>query len=331
MVGRAVWVSALACALLACAGSEPPATVPSAPRITFDATLYDSGAVDAGTRVTHTYRFKNAGGFDLVIDNVRTSCGCTAAVTASRVVPPGGQGAVAVECDTADAVGSRQTTTSVYSNDPAQPVTTLVLAAAVRADVAADPPRLYIGHVSRGQTAPTTVRIVGGGPIVSVEAAGTRIAAALGGGRDARARQVQITVKPDAPIGRFEEVVTLRTGSPRRPVLQVPVVGVVEGDVMVTPAQLDFGMTTPDATASRVIGLQQRGQQPLHIIAARLTPALGTAAVRVGREGKDYRVTVVLRAGLRSGKFTGTVEIETDHPEQQRIQVPFSGQVVEKS
>lgn len=331
MVSRAAWLSAVAFAVCACAGGGPPLTAPSAPRIVFDETGYDGGAVDAGTRLVHTYRFRNAGGLDLVIDNVRTSCGCTAAVTASRVVPPGGSGTVAVEFDTTDVFGPQQKTISVYSSDPAQPVTTLTLAAGVRADVAADPPRLYVGHVRRGQTAPTTVRLGGGAPVVSVEATGKSIDAVLGDGTDAGARQVSVTVKKDAPIGSFEEVVTVRTGSPKRPLLHFPVVGVVDGDIIVTPTQLDFGVLAQDATATRVVGLQQRGKQPVHIVAAHLTPALGTAAVRVGREGREFRVTVTLSAGLRPGRFAGTLEVETDHPEQRCLQIPFSGQVVEKS
>src|SRR5574340_1627325 len=97
MASRAVWVWTVAFALCACAGGGPRATIPSAPKIVFDETRYDGGPVDAGTKVVHAYRFTNAGGLDLVVDNVRTSCGCAAAVTPSRAVPPGGDGAIVVE------------------------------------------------------------------------------------------------------------------------------------------------------------------------------------------------------------------------------------------
>jgi len=331
MVSKAAWLSTAALALVACAGGGSPAPSASAPRITFEETRFDGGAVDAGTQVVHSYRFRNAGGRDLVIDNVRPSCGCTATVTPSRVVAPGGHGTLVVAFDTADVVGPQEKTISVYCNDPTHPVTTLTLAAGVRADVAAEPPRLYVGHLRRGQTAPTTVHIVGGASVASVETTGQRIGAALAGGTSARAQQISITVKKDAPIGSFEQLVTVRTRNARRPVLQILVVGVVDGDVIVTPARLDFGVTTPDARTSRVIGLQERGGQPVHIIATHLTPAIGTAAVQVDREGTDYRVTVTLSAGLRSGKFTGTLDVETDHPQQRRIKIPFFGRVVEKS
>lgn len=318
---------ALACGVYACTDREPAAPVSSAPRVAFDQTLHDFGVVEQGTRVTHTYRFRNAGGLDLTIDNVRTSCGCTAAVTASRVVASGNAGAVVVECDTTDAVGSQNKTITVYSNDPAQPVTTLTLSGGVRADVAAAPPRLYIGHLGRGQTAANAVRIVGDVTVVSVEAEGARIEPVLSDG----GRQLQVVVKKDAPLGSFEEIVTVRTSSNRRPLLRVPVVGVVDGDVTVSPGQLDFGVTAPNATASRAVGVQHGGKFPVHIVAVRLTPAVGTAVITTNRDGRGYRVTVTLSAGLRRGKFSGTLEVETDHPEQSHLQIPFSGQVVEKS
>ncbi|MFI5394142.1 MAG: DUF1573 domain-containing protein [Candidatus Binatia bacterium] len=328
------WALAAALGMLlhACAEPKPSPSVRSAPKLAFEQALYDFGGVEQGTKVTHSYRFRNAGGLDLNVDNVRASCGCAATVTSTRAVPPGGEGAIEVVFDTADSLGYQSSTITVYSNDPAEPVNTLTLSGRVNADVAVDPPRLYVGHVIRGQTASHGARLVGDATAASVESRGKVIAGILSPAPPGGAsRPLQVAVKTDAPLGKFEETIAVHTGNQRHPLLTVPITGTVDGDVAVSPAQLSFGVITPGAGTSLVLGLHNRGKQQVHIKAVHLTPAVGAAAVTTVRDGEDYRVTVTLSEGLHPGKISGTLDVDTDHPEQSHILVPFSARVTEKS
>jgi hypothetical protein len=317
--------------LHACAEPTPSPTAQSAPKVTFQDVLYDFGVADQGAKVTHTYRFRNTGGLDLNVDNVRTSCGCAAAATSARMLPPGGEGAIEVVFDTANSFGDQSKTVTVYSNDPAQPVSTLTLSGRIDTTVAVDPPRLYVGHVIRGQTASNSVRVVGDAGEASVENLGKVIAGTCSPAQPGGGRRLQVAVKQDAPLGKFEETVALHTGNQRHPLLTVPITGIVDGDVVVSPAQLSFGVTTPGAGASLMLVLHNRGKRPVHIRAVHLTPAVGVAAVTTVRDGEEYRVTVTLSASLRPGKISGTLDVDTDHPEQSHILVPFSARVAEKS
>lgn len=182
--------------------------------------------------VRHAFAFRNAGGLDLQIDNLRPSCDCTATAAPVRLLPPGADSAIEVSFDTSDEFGKQTRTITVYSNDPAQPVITLTLRADVDADVAADPPQLYVGHVRRGETAPNDARLVVGaaaavtlGPL---EASGPVVGSFLRTG-DA-GKRVVVRIKPDAPLGRFRETVTIHTTSRQRPVLTIPVSGAVDAE-----------------------------------------------------------------------------------------------------
>jgi hypothetical protein len=216
-------------------GHGPSTTGQQPPRMLFGETSYDFGATAQGTPLTHTFAFRSAGGLDLYVDTVRASCGCTATVTPGRVLPPGGAGTVEVTCDTSDDFGRRIRTVTVYANDPAQPVTTLALRADVEADVAADPPTLYVGHLRRGQAAPNDVRVITAsaarGSVGPVETHGRVIEARL---RDATTsasgQRVRVAIKPDAPLGRFKETLVVHTPQTRRPSLMIPVTGTVDGD-----------------------------------------------------------------------------------------------------
>jgi hypothetical protein len=204
-----------------------PETTPRAPHLAFDAAIHDFVTVEQGTPVTHAFSFHNSGGADLVINNLMTASDCTAEA-APRVVPAGGSGAIQARCDTARLFGTKSRTVTVYSNDPAQPVTTLVLRGDIAVDVAADPPALYLGHVRRGARAENEARIVTGRPLMLRLQAdqGRTLRASL---LDTLAgKTLAMTIAPDAPLGRFSESVTLITGSSKHATLTVPIVGIVD-------------------------------------------------------------------------------------------------------
>lgn len=319
-----VLAAALGIVVHACAHPTTPfPTTP--PKIVFEQAGYDFGVAQQGTKLTHTFTFKNAGGLDLNIDDLRTSCGCTAAVSTHRRIAPGAAGAIDVAFDTASFFGPQDRTVTVYSNDPTQPVSTLTLHGRVSAEIAADPPQLYVGHVRRGQVLANEVRIVGDavtqtGPVED----GKSVTATVSDNK-----LLHVAIRQDAPLGKFEDTLALHTRSPRHPLILVPVTGVVDGGVVVWPPQVNFGTTTPNAKASRVVGVQRRGTQAVHISAVHLTPDIGTAVATA--VGEDYRVTVTLNAGLRPGKISGTLAIETDDAEQAHIEVPCVGRVAERS
>ena len=314
----------------ACARPNMSLPAVQAPTITFESAAYDFGTVDQATQVTHRFTFRNTGGLELTPDNVRSSCGCTAAASATAAIAPGASGAIEVTCDTASVFGPQSRTVTIYSNDPAHPVHTLTLSGRVRADAAADPPRVYVGHLGRGQTAPNDVRILG--EVAStgrIEITGKSVAATLTA--TPNGRRLHLSVTNDAPLGAFADTVTIPTGSPRHPLLAVPITGVVDGVVGVSPAQVNFGVATAGAQVSRVVGIQNRGQRPLHISAVRLRPAIGTAVVSQLADGRGFRIAVTLNAGLHPGKIAATLEVDTDDPEQARIELPCLGRLLEKS
>jgi len=329
-LATAVLATALGALVHACARPNIPPAGPSSPKIVFENAAHDFGAVDQGTQVAHRFAFRNAGGLELKLDTVRTSCGCTAAATPPTGIPPGAAGAVEVTCDTADAFGPQNMTATVCSNDPAQPVSILTLSGRVRADAAADPPRVYVGHLGRGQTAPNDVRILG--EVASagrVQTGSKRVEATLS--ESPTGRRLHIGIKTDAPLGAFTETIAIPTGRPRQRLLAVRVTGVVDGNVVVSPAQVNFGAATAGADVTRVVGVHNRGKRPLHISAVHLRPAIGTAIVSPLADGQEFRITVTLNAGLHPGKISATLEVDTDDPEQARIELPCLGRVVEQS
>ena len=219
---------------LLCVSCVPDGTSASPrrpPKLTFAETTHAVGRVEAGRSVIYAYPFRNPGGLDLSIDNVRAGCSCAVALPQPRVIPPGAEGRIEVTYDTTHEHGPQRRTITVYSNDPVQPVTTLTLVADIDAVVAAEPPQLYIGHVHRGEPAATAARLVipEGTAVGPAETTGTVLDAGISGFAAQRTpAMLRVAIKPHAPLGRFKESVLIHTQNPRQPLLTIPVVGIVE-------------------------------------------------------------------------------------------------------
>ncbi|MCI0574119.1 MAG: DUF1573 domain-containing protein [Myxococcaceae bacterium] len=114
---------------LTAAPASPAAAV--APRIAVEPTVFDFGRVLQHKTVQKEFTIRNHGGAELVIERVSTTCGCTAALPASKVVKPGGSTPLRVSLETRGASGKLTRSVLVRSNDPARPSLELKVEATV--------------------------------------------------------------------------------------------------------------------------------------------------------------------------------------------------------
>jgi len=101
------------------------------PRISFTTDHHDFGNVLQGKTVEYTFRFENKGTEDLLIKEVTTSCGCTAALVSSNTVKPGENGEITVSYDSQGRAGAVSRTITVVSNALVEPVKELTITATV--------------------------------------------------------------------------------------------------------------------------------------------------------------------------------------------------------
>ncbi|MCB0570072.1 MAG: DUF1573 domain-containing protein [Phaeodactylibacter sp.] len=67
-----------------------------------DAASYDFGDVQRNKAVTHDFHFRNISGQPIIVDNVRTTCGCTVPDWDKAAVAPDSTGVISVEYDARD-------------------------------------------------------------------------------------------------------------------------------------------------------------------------------------------------------------------------------------
>ena len=111
------------------------APVPDAkgPRISVEPDRFDFGKAVQNKTLSKEFSVKNYGTEDLVIENVSTTCGCTAALLDSKVVKPGGTVPLRVTLETRSYSGKVERKILIRSNDAATSLLELKVEAMVGA------------------------------------------------------------------------------------------------------------------------------------------------------------------------------------------------------
>jgi hypothetical protein len=102
------------------------------PVLKFTETLHDFGKIEEGKVVEYTFKFKNSGKDTLKISDIKTSCGCTAALVSNDKIGPGEEGTLHVELDSKNRKGKMSRTITVKSNDPKEPTKVLTVYADIQ-------------------------------------------------------------------------------------------------------------------------------------------------------------------------------------------------------
>ena len=86
-------------------------------KMTFKETTVDFGKVDSGQVVDLNFEFENTGDSVLIIKNISTSCGCTAAKLEKKEYQPGEKGSIPVKFNSRGMQGKVSKFVTVTTND----------------------------------------------------------------------------------------------------------------------------------------------------------------------------------------------------------------------
>ena len=111
---------------------EAASTAAGGPELKFKEDSRDFGKIKQGDIVKHYFVFSNTGDLDLVLKDVRTSCGCTAANVSDKKISPGKKGKIKVVFDSKGFSEKVNVYINIESNDPARPLKQLLITADVQ-------------------------------------------------------------------------------------------------------------------------------------------------------------------------------------------------------
>lgn len=318
-----------ASAAVGASAAGPKAQPAEGPRAQIPNPVYNFGTVLEGQHVNHSFTVRNIGTKDLILNGVKTSCGCTAAAPSTNRVPPGGDSEIAVSFDTHFQKGHRERTITVYSNDPANPNLLMTLQGNVEVEVEATPADVMFGKVHQGTEATREVVVsdlakgskgFNVGPLSNTSAS---IKVASESRKDGKPGAIlKVTLLKSMPIGQFDDSINVVNNV--HPI-QVHVSGIVTGDLTLDPAQVSFGIVPSKQSVIRILRLTNEGSRAVNVLGVSSTDQSVVASVEPVRPGKEYKITVELRKNTPDGQLRGTLAIRTDDAEQSTVSVPFYG------
>jgi hypothetical protein len=111
--------------------SLTPEELAKAPSISFNTMSHDFGDIKQGDRVEYDFIIQNKGKRDLIVRDVKTSCGCTVVSPAKKIISPNERVPVKVIFDSAGKRGRQNKAITVITNDPKKPTSILRVSANV--------------------------------------------------------------------------------------------------------------------------------------------------------------------------------------------------------
>ena len=130
---RRVLLGLVAVALLAAGAAGGRTEEQKTPRIRVEPETFDFGKALPAKTLRKEFTLSNFGDAPLVIENVSTTCGCTAALASDTKLAPGSSTVLRVTLETRSYSGKLERQVLVRSNDPNTPLLTVKVSATVEA------------------------------------------------------------------------------------------------------------------------------------------------------------------------------------------------------
>jgi len=120
------------------------------PKIKVDKTVFDFGVIYRGNSAEGDFIIRNEGNDTLRIKNVRSSCGCTAAILDKKNLGPNEQTKLNAKFSSGRFKGRVNKKIFVYTNDTQSPITVLEVQGEVKVDLEVTPSMIYFSGLKVG-------------------------------------------------------------------------------------------------------------------------------------------------------------------------------------
>ena len=326
--------------------------IESGPKLELERVTHEFGAMDDTVPQSTTFKFTNTGNRTLVMEQPKSSCGCTAGALTQLEYLPGESGEISVTFNPEGRHGEQHKTVTLNSNDPNNPRQTIDIHGYVRQVVAFSPiGRTTFGNIALGETPSKIVTVTGQNTgfqitdirvdkpetfeVKIVDERETEITDPYSKEQvSVRQFDMEVKVLPGAPVGRSLARVNVFTNDDRREMAIYPLTVTVQGDLRAIPARSVIGVVQPGAAFERTIEIQSSRGSKFEVFEAILLSNLPEGAAEViatpvedEDKGFRYQISVQGTAPDETLRVSGNIVLTTDAPGQTVMRIPFSGVV----
>ena len=304
--------------------AEENAAQTPAPKLVCDEPVYDFGEKLNTESVEHTFVIKNEGDLSLEIRKVRPSCGCTVAKLSEKIIPPGGTAEIATTLSLKRRRGNQRKTITVESNDPKTPRFILTLSGKAVEGLTAQPAQLFLGRLKSDvvTTGSVEVSIKSGDTfhITSVSGSDSSLGVRVDPIVEGQSYKVVVTTKPPLNEGSLSCVLKVNTDHPTFKEVDIPVSGVVVGDVIVAPREIMInGSEGPAVT--RYIVVRSGNDQAFEVSEVVCPDAtIQSTVYPMGNNGYRIKLSNIDPKPELDGAM---VTLTTSIPDRETIEIPI--------
>lgn len=310
-------------------GSFQAEELPS-PKISIDDLSHNFGTVSEGTIVKHSFKVKNEGNADLIIQRLVPSCGCTASNADSDLIKAGTEGAVNVEFDTTGFSGDKLKSVKLYSNDSERPSVLLTLKGIVEPEIIIEPRAVIFENVLKGskRVQEVIVRAASGSKakILNVTSSSQKLDLQIKEKSNSRILLAVSLNNDNLKLGEIRErLVVNYSNNGSQEYLNIPVFAVVEGQIKVSPPVLSFGIIEGKEIIKRSLKIESRGTSSFNLKSIVSNHPAVTATIKPVQPGKIFVVEVALDPKKVTKQIRALMTIETSSVEDPKLYVNIYG------
>lgn len=284
----------------------------------FSALEHDFGVVARGADAKYRIEITNLYQEEVHIQQITTTCGCTAVRPSKETLASREKAEIEITMDTRKFTNLKTSSVVVVFDKPLFAEVRIPIQAYIRTDVVLNPGGVDFQAVPRGTAASRKVAIAYAGredwKIREVISKSPHLEVALKETSRANNRvnyELEVNLKPDAPLGALREQVTLITDDAANPQIPVLVDGRVESDFNINPTVVDFGTLAPGAQGSKNVVI--RGRKPFTVSAVRNANLGERIAAKLPGEAKPIQIVPLsLTAPTAEGVVDEVVEVQIE-------------------
>jgi hypothetical protein len=291
----------------------------------FESTSYDFGTVARDAKTEYEFVLKNPYVEEVHIAGVSASCGCTTPIITKDTLKTYEKGAIIAHFNTDRFQGARSATLTVTIDRPFYAQVQLHVTGTIRTDVIVNPGNVDFGVMEQGTAGEKGIAVRYAGwqdwRITDIRGVSPYLTAKLvevARGNGIVDYHVFVRVDPKAPPGYVNDHLILVTNDPAAPQVPVPVQGVIQAGIVVSPSSLFMGVVEPGKKVTKPLIV--KGNKPFRIVS-------------VTCEGKGFEfdtsgettakavhvIPVTFMAGEEPGKITQSIRIQTDLGEKSPV------------
>lgn len=327
-------VPALAAVLLALA---LPAVSKAEPQATVEPKTIELGEIEEGGQYERYLELTNTGDGVLTLEDVKTSCGCTAAAVDTDVELKAGETQkIRVTFNSRNMEGGVTKKVTIRTNDPVNPSLEVVLRANVHRSLRWDPRYLSFSNVGLSDQAEQVVTMEGDKNL-GLKILNAYVQGGLRGNKDSHLFSVSVSdVKPgDERDGydltvkmndrrkpqRISETLVVVTNVADKDTVKIPIRGEVSGRISFSPSYAVMALVNPGEETTRDVVLAA-SEGSFKVLKAEVPDS--PVKVEVASDSTPARTTLHLSYVGQEAGANGVrqLRVETDDPDQPVIEIP---------